>query len=406
MTSGKRISIPWKQRWQRFRYSVLPLLSFVACVALMLWMWSREVHVASTVGEVEWQRFDVTAGAEGKLLSLDHPPWTLFEHVEVNQVIAQLDPTPVKAALATAQLEIARLEQEIDAAAAQLALTQSDRQIDHTQEHIRLLWQVQRYELDVLDRQTRIETDRADLQRIDASIAYLEQVTARGHRIVAPQNVDDAKAQRAVVATRITQDEIALAAADKQLQQARTGLAEYGPIESVGGVSKILAPLQAAVATQRSRVQELRLQIRELVVRAPVSGAIAAVHRWPGQYIQAGDPIVTVATEHGRYIVGYIRPGHPVRPQVGMLVNVRSRIPGQLPLSATVTKVGPQFEAAPDELLQDPRRPEWVLPIRVSFPASLNARPGELVDLMFDLASAEGDGQWLPGRAAQGPKRR
>ena len=84
MTSGKRISIPWKQRWQRFRYSVLPLLSFVACVALMLWMWSREVHVASTVGEVEWQRFDVTAGAGGKLLSLDHPPWTLFEHVEVN----------------------------------------------------------------------------------------------------------------------------------------------------------------------------------------------------------------------------------------------------------------------------------------------------------------------------------
>ena len=59
-----------------------------------------------------------------------------------------------------------------------------------------------------------------------------------------------------------------------------------------------------------------------------------------------------------------------------------------IPLSATVIKVGPQFEAAPTELLQDPRRPEWVLPIRVSFPAALNARPGELVDLMFDLAAA------------------
>jgi multidrug resistance efflux pump len=262
---------------------------------------------------------------------------------------------------------------------------------------------VQRYELDVLDRQTQIETDRADLQGIDARIAYLEQVTARGQRIVAPQNVDEAKAQRAVIAARMTQAEIALGAADKQLQQARTGLTEYGPIESVG-VSAILAPLQAAVATQRSRVQELQWQVRELVVRAPVSGAIAAVHRWPGQYIQAGDPIVTVATELGQYIVGYIRQGHPIRPKVGMLVNVRSRVPGQLPLSATVTKVGPQFEAAPTELLQDPRRPEWVLPIRVSFPAALNARPGELVDLMFDLATVEGDGQWLPGRAAQGSK--
>jgi HlyD family secretion protein len=391
MASSKRIPIPWKQRWQRFRYTVLPLLSFIGCVVLTLWMWSREVHVANAVGKIERRRFEATAGADGKLLSLNRPAWTLFEHVEANAVVAQLDPAPAKAALATARLEIARLEKEMDAAAARLAVTQGDRQSDHLQEQVRLLWQAQRYQLDVLDRQTRIATDRADLQRIDARIAYLEQVTAQGQRIVAPQNVEETKAQRAVIAAGMAQSEVALAAANEQLQKAASELAKFAPIESAD-VNAIVAPLQAAVAIQRSRVEELQVQIRGLVVRAPVSGTIAAVHCWPGQYVQAGDPIVTVAAERGEYIIGFLRQDQQVRPEVGMTVDVRSRVPGRPPLRTTITQVGPQFETAPVELLQDPRRPEWVLPIRIALPPLLDARPGEPVDLTFDLTSTKDPG--------------
>ena len=80
---------------------------------------------------------------------------------------------------------------------------------------------------------------------------------------------------------------------------------------------------------------------------------------------------------------------HPLlfRPTVGMEVVVRTRIPGQPSLSARVTEVGPQFEPAPVELQRDPTRPEWVLPVRISFPERLDARPGEPLDLFFKLGA-------------------
>src|SRR3990170_4332014 len=139
----------------------------------------------------------------------------------------------------------------------------------------------------------------------------------------------------------------------------------------------------AAIETQRGLIQELQIQVDALVIKAPVSGTIAAIYRWPGQRVRAGDPILTIAADHGEYIIAYVRQDQPFRPTVGMSVEVRTRVPGRPPLTAVVTDVGPQYEPAPVELLRDPTRPEWVLPVRIYFHEHLDARPGEPLDLLF-----------------------
>ena len=53
MAQTSRIKTPFKQHLHRFRLGALPIISFVACVALTLWLWERQVSVGSILGEVE-----------------------------------------------------------------------------------------------------------------------------------------------------------------------------------------------------------------------------------------------------------------------------------------------------------------------------------------------------------------
>jgi multidrug resistance efflux pump len=137
-------------------------------------------------------------------------------------------------------------------------------------------------------------------------------------------------------------------------------------------------------------MKELELQLQLLVIRAPISGTIAAIYCWPGTNLRAGDPIVTIAAEEGEAIVGYIREDQNFRPTPGMEVEVRARTGSQPPLIARVDRVGSQFEAGPLQFQRDPQRTEWVLPVWIKLPQDrlrmLGVRPGEPVDLQFKLS--------------------
>lgn len=234
--------------------------------------------------------------------------------------------------------------------------------------------------LDLLDRRSLIETDRAEELRLQTELAFLEPLRTRG--TVTELQVTDQRLQRDVVQKRISENERALAESQQQLQAAIASLDAY-PQHPAAGVDKLLAPLEAAITVGERRLDELQVELAALQIRAPFRGTICAIHGWPGQRIRNGDPIFTLAAEDGSSIISYVRQEQRIRPAVGMAVAVRVRGARTPPVESVVERVGPQVELVPQHQLRDPKVPEWGQPVCIQSPPGLELRPGELVDVTF-----------------------
>ncbi|MCA9245737.1 MAG: HlyD family efflux transporter periplasmic adaptor subunit [Planctomycetales bacterium] len=380
MPGAKPIPIPLSQRWRRFRYLLLPYLVVGVSIVTISWLWRKQGEFANAVGEVEAVRIDVAVANDGLLVPLPQVPWTLFDAVQENKIIARLDDAQVQAGLKTLAAEMIELEKQVGAAEAQVALDQFGSQYDKFREAIRLAFRVENLRLQVLDRNVELAAREVEFQRLAARADFLEPLRDGG--FVTELELIDARLLRDETAARIKEAEIAR---DEVFKQGRVAIERFGQVPEIerAEIEKILAPLRAALATQESRIDQLRLQLDSLVVRAPIDGIITSIHAWPGQAVRAGDPIVTLAADQGRYIVSYVAEDQAIEPRIGMTVAVRPRANPREQHEATVERIGPQVEPVPLHQLLDPTKPQWGLPVRIALPAKLAARPGELIDITF-----------------------
>jgi multidrug resistance efflux pump len=114
-------------------------------------------------------------------------------------------------------------------------------------------------------------------------------------------------------------------------------------------------------------------------VIAPRAGQIISVHHEPGQAVNTGQALFTVAADHGRYVTTYLRADQRAQPTPGMAVDVRGRSPSSKTVRAIVERIGPQYQAIPAAQLRDRKAEEWGLPVIIALPPEASLRPGELV---------------------------
>ncbi len=382
MTPYHRIPTPWKLRLQRLRQSVMPMVCFGVCLSAAIWLWQRQMPQAVLVGEADVVRVDVGSPVDGRLIAF-RSPWTLFDAVQSQQVVARFDDTAARFELEAAKLEVERLHKELEAARAQTLLAENDRRINRLGDLLRAIWESESRRLDVLDRAVALETAKVELQRREARVEYLRSLLDSG---AANQlQYTDELLLHDKLQQQVADAATALAEAQSQREAAREQLAEFPPLEEAP-IQTILAPLQAAVAAQEARVKQIEYQIAGLEIRAPMAGVIAAIHRWPGQTVRQGEPILTIAAGESRYIVSYIRQEQQLHPEVGAAVEIRPRRLGSSAWRSVIEKVGPQVELIPEHQRRDPKLLEWGRPIRILVPRELPAVPGELFDVRFQPA--------------------
>lgn len=377
---GDCIPTPLTERFHRARRSLLPVVWFCGSAVVALWLWGRQGQATHASGEVEAAQIDVTAGADGVLAELPRGPWVLFDRVEKNMLLARLDNRPVRAEMATLQADLTRLHSELTAAREQLAVDESGREQDYQRESRRLAWEVQKHRLDVLDRRALIETDRAEELKLETDLGFLLPRQSKG--VVTDMAVADQRLLLEGVRKRIKENLRALAEAQEQLDYVTTAFRDRRGLRPTS-YDKLLGPVETAITVGQRRLDEVQVRIEGLEVRSPISGTICAIHRWPGQNLRAGDPILTVTTEHGTQIVCYLRQEQRIRPAVGMPVTVRIRETSGRPVTSVVARVGPRVESVPLHHLRDPKTPEWGQPVGIQLPRELTLRPGELVDVTF-----------------------
>ena len=199
----------------------------------------------------------------------------------------------------------------------------------------------------------------------------------RAGQIIAQLDDIPALTDLAVVQAQHDQLQAQLTATEAKLRAQR---------KEVDHIDTHVAPIQAMLATNQARQNELQRHIDSLQIRTPVSGFVSAIQRRPGQAVLAGDQIMTLAVTHPRSIVTYIRNSEPIRPKLGMPVQVCLRKSPKEQFSSHVERIGPEMVPVPDRQLRNPAIPEWGLPVLVAIPDGLTLRPSELVELRFKSA--------------------
>lgn len=334
----------------------------------------------SGVGEVEAVRVDVVARVDGTLLSLSQPLTTLFQRVHAGQVVARLDDRAIQTKLETLRTEVLHLRKTLDEEQARIELSEADRQETHLRDAARLAWECEQCRLGSLERQALIEADRVVQQRHEARLAFLTPLHERG--MVTDVEFSDAQLLLEEVRARIAANTTVLEENQQQQQATAERLKSFPPL-AVAEVNALLSSIQAAIAVEESRIREVQVEMECLESRAPLEGTVVAVHRYPGQSVRAGDPIVTIASEQARYVVSYVTPDRSEMPSVGLGVMVRARRAGSQPQESVVESVGPQVEMVPVHQRRNPQVAEWGLPVRVLLPEGLQVLPGELIDVSF-----------------------
>ncbi len=394
MARRRRVRTPLIQRWHRFRYGCLPVLGFLSASAALLWLWDTHISMPGAVGEVEVVQVDVGAPVDGLLKPFSKEEWNLFDPVQRNELVALLDDRPIQAEIGVVRAELNECRRRLDAEALAQRWDQDTELRDAERERRRLDWRIASLRLDLLDRQAEIEIAEIQVRQHDAWLESLRAgflsrtVTDIELREENLKREETAKARdRAILA----KNELATQLADAE--ETLAGYSDPPPRD----VDKWLTPILATVSTKEAEIRRLQTEAELLEVRSPIDGVVSRIHCRPGQAVRAGNPILTISGTQGRFIVSYLRQGRHPLPEVGMEVLVRNQLPGAKPHKAFIDRVGPQYELLPPHHLMDSTRPEWGLPLRITFPTDLKALPGELLDITFVHASAKEAGDWNNG---------
>jgi len=383
MASLSRIRTPFGQHIRRFRFQILPVLFFIGAVALTTALWDHQRNRQWATGEADEVSVDLSFNTDGTLIEIDRErPLQLMDMVYKHEIIARLDPRPTIAELAVVQAEVDQLRAELNAATVRLVSEQTDRRYDRLMAGRRLALDVERHQLDLLDRRARLQTDRIELLRLEADLAAFERAYRYGGETT--YTVENSRMLRDAAAKQVQGEEVAIEEAIAQLAQLKERLAGQDALDEPDEQGDaLLSPIRKAIATQQARIRVLELQRESLTIVSPIEGMVSAVNYQPGQAVRAGVPVVKVTSIHPGDVVSYLREGHEFRPKKGEKAYVRSRSGRRTILQGVVVDVGPEYERIPTHQLRDPLRPEYGLSVRITLNDPESLMPGELVDVTF-----------------------
>jgi multidrug resistance efflux pump len=335
----------------------LPWVGFVAALVGVFAIWSDRLVAPTLRGRVEAVHADVTSPQPGLITEVKVARFQKVARGEPVAVITPNDPR-LQFALVQSGLDVLRTRLEP-------RLNQQRNATDY--ERLRLEWLLQKVDL---------AAARVDLARAENELRRDEQLFQA--KLISEQLYDFTLKTRDEKRTEVEERAKVIADLEQSLQQLKMlGDPQAPPVAA----DAILDSLKA----QEERLHTAEGQLEPITLKAPIDGMVSAVYRQAGENVQDGEPIISLNAVQPDHIVGYLRQPFPVQPELGMAVEVLMRYPKPSVHEAQVLQVGSQFEPITNSLaiVRPGALVDLGLPIKISWPADLKARPGEVVDLVF-----------------------
>ncbi len=272
MDGMERIPIPWKDRWSRFRHTMLPAAGFLAVVAITLCLWIQQSEMPRSIGELETVRLQIASDTGGILTLLPQGQWTLYDRVEPQQVIAQFDDRALRAQMATLAEDLTRLQKELDAAGAKLTVSEADRSRAAWDDATRLSFELEQHRLVALQKRLQLEVDRLKAEQANTALECMKPLAEK--KMVSALEMNNARMLREETAKQAAEDQKVLAEAETQQKQAAERLRTL-PALVPADVARELAAIAAAASVQKARIRALQVEIDHLTLRGRFGGRFA-----------------------------------------------------------------------------------------------------------------------------------
>ena len=395
MAAVTKVPIPFDQRWTSFVRGPLVGLVWVAsaalCVALL-----RDRPIAlehrAWVPPVEYEVSTPSSGILGAVLV------QAYQEVRKGELVAQLDPRPLEARLATANAEVLSLR-------AQIADTRELAEAEHRQAQslanqeatsdgdslrmrmegdlLRSSFDESDLRLGVLELEVLLASDQVGTDLLRARHTRAVKLAADGTGWEAEAADLELELRQAEEQNRGVADR--LAGQREELLQARDRTAEIRkgfPVLTEGvdlpRIPAATRALEAAIRVQELAIAGLELEREALNLQSPIDGQVSVLYVGEGQSLMAGRAVMLVTANVAREAVVFVDPELAgAESLIGRGVELRAG--ERRSLETRVASLSPKAELLPERLWSHPAAPAYGLALRVPMGDPAVFMPGEVL---------------------------
>lgn len=330
---------------------VLPGMVFALVLGVAAVIWRTYIFPVSLVGRVETIQANVASPKPGWLTQLQV---TRFQKVAQGDPVAEVTITPPN--VLTSSLAVIRAEIEHIRVGMMPALHPEQQAINYDQ--LRLGW---------LKQQVELASSRVNLQWAASEFQRYEKLFK--DKLISDSEFDTALAKRNALQAEVDEQTRLVA----ELRKPMDGIGA-----SVGAMQPPQNQLQAAIAVEEQKLRLTEEELKPVILKAPIAGTVSLIHRWNGETVAPGEPIVTITADQSQRIIGYLRQPLYLTPKTNMTVQVRTRGMKRIMGLGKILAVGGQLQPINDALLPPTKYgvTELGLPILISLPEVLQNKPG------------------------------
>lgn len=380
--SANRNPFPLWARFRARRSVVLPALTWLIAAACALCLAHREGRGVDALGYVELRQALVAPAYDGTLLALNVD---LYDEVQPGQIVAMGDSEPVRAELAVAEAELERLRALLSAETERIDIERSANDRDHLAELRRFALDAEEARLDLLDRIAALESAKVELQRLETQVRLEQGMVDAG--LLGTAVLDDTRLLRDRQRSLVEGMDAALADARERVgiaqrrREERT--ARFDPATQQWDA--MVVPVRRAIDVQEARLDELRIRLERIALRAPMGGRVTRIDCQPGQTVLAGVPVMSIAARESDRVIAYLDRHYNERRLMRAEVTLSSQERPHERLPAAVLRVGGAFEPPPPELSPGLFMRPPGLPVLISHAHADQFHPGQPVLVRFTI---------------------
>lgn len=348
------VPIPAAVRWREFRTRLVPLLVVFGLIVTIAVLWRNHTGQATMQGVGEGVRSNITAPQTVQIQKWLVEPYTMVAAGTPVVVVAPAD--------ARADFDRLRSMLEIEQLRSQPSQAEDN------------AMNFERVRIEQLKTKSELAIARVKLEQAERDVArnaglYREKLVSQDLYELAINVRDALKAE-------VEEKAKATAQIDQRLENLR----------SIGEPGFSKPPGDSAWLARMEQVQQAaakNLEPQTLV--APISGMVSPPLRQAGEFVAAGEPLLTVSSVRSENVVAYLRQPYRFDPQVGMTAQVTTRTGQRQAFMSQITQIGAQVEVLTNALalMRPGQLVDVALPVIVPIPAGVNIRPGEIVDILI-----------------------
>lgn len=350
-------------RFDRQRHA--PLLVWLVCLAGVIWLYQDVGGTNRVLGFAHGVEYPIAPLAPARVSNI---AVDVGEAVSSGQVVATLDTTEIDEEIAVERAKrlqaIARLEAAVEEAKRQALVDERALAREFAAADAR--WAKARAQRD--EAEAEISVQQAERRR-------LRKLVSQG--LVDQSQLASLDARIATLSARARSGKEALESARTQREEARTR-ADL-PVEE--RVTRLVAPMKAALEVLDARLKALQDRRERLVLRAPADGHVVSIHLQTGGVTGPREPVATVVGRSGGKVVACISEASALDVSVGDPAELYLRNGSGEAMTGHVVGMGPIVDTLPSRCRPNVQQKAWGRDVVILLDEPESLLPGQVLDV-------------------------